>query len=159
MLNHKTCQFLVNLVVQEVNHPAHGRVGVNGCGAVRSSICEIPQHKQKQVNALRIASLNVCTLRGRFSEVFETAARRGIDLCCIQECRWRGASARMMYSKDSRCKCFWVSNELGPEGVGVLLSEKWIDKVFDEKRVSDQLMMIRIIVGEVVVTVLLADAK
>ena len=65
----------------------------------------------------------------------------------------------MIYSKDSRCKCFWVSNELGPEGVGVLLSEKWIDKVFDEKRVSDQLMMIRIIVGEVVVTVLLANAK
>ena len=70
-----------------VNHPAHSRVGLNGCGPTRSSICETPRHKHKQTNALRIASLNVGTLRGRSSEVVETMSRRGIDLCCIQECK------------------------------------------------------------------------
>ena len=137
-----------------VNHPAQGRVGLNGCGPTRSSICEIPRHKKKQINALRIAILNVGTLRGRSSEVVETMSRRGIDLYCVQECRWRGASARMIGGKDSRYKCFWICNELGTGGVGVLLAVKWIDKLFDVKRVSDHLMMIKMIVGEVVVAAL-----
>ena len=81
-------------------------------------------------------------------------SRRGIDLYCVQECRWRGASARMIGGKDSRYKCFWICNKLGTGGVGVLLAEKWIDKLFDVKRVSDHLMMIKMIVGEVVVAVL-----
>ena len=59
-----------------VNHPAHGRVGLNGWGPIRSSICEIPRREQKQINALRIGSLNVVTLRGRSSEVVETMSRR-----------------------------------------------------------------------------------
>ena len=110
-----------------------------------------PRHKQKQTNALRKASLNVGTMRGRSSEVIDTMPRRGIDLCCIQECRWGGASARMIDGKDSRYKCFWIGNDLG---TGVLLAEKWIDKVFYVKRVSDRLMRFKMIVGEVVVTVL-----
>ena len=81
-------------------------------------------------------------------------SRRVIDLCCIQECRWRGASARMIDGKDSMYKCFWIGNKLGTVGVRVLLVEKWIDKVFNVKHASDRLlMMIKMIVGEVVVTV------
>ena len=49
---------------------------------------------------------------------------------------------------------FWIGNELDKGGVGVLLAEKWIDNVFDVKRVSNHLMMIKMIVGEVFVTVL-----
>ena len=67
--------------LSEVNYPAHGMVGLSGYGQTRSSICEIPQHKQKQTNTLRIASLNVGTLRGRSIEVVDTMSRRGIDLC------------------------------------------------------------------------------
>ena len=89
-----------------VNQLAHSRIGLNGCGPTRLSICEI------QTNVLRIASLNVGTLKGRFNEMVETMSRRGIDLCCIQEYRWRGASARMIKSKDSRYSCFWISNKL-----------------------------------------------
>ena len=82
--------------------------------------------KNKQTNTLRMASLNVGTLRGRSREVVETMSRRGIDLCCIQECRWRGAgeSARIIDGKDSTYKCFWITNKLGRGGVGVLLAEK-----------------------------------
>ena len=142
-----------------VNHPAHGRVGLNGCSTTRSSICEIPRHKQKRTNPLRVASLNVATLRGISSEVVQTMSRRGIDLCCIQECRWRGVSARMIDGKDSRYKCLWIGNELGIGGARVLLAEKRIDKVFDVKRVSDRLIMVKMIIGEVVVTVLSVYAR
>ena len=49
----------------------------------------------------RIASLNVRTSRGRSSEVVEAVSRRGVDLCCLQEIQWCGASACMIVGKDS----------------------------------------------------------
>ena len=66
----------------------------------------------------------------------------------------------MIEGKDSRQKCVWTGTKqvrvgvgVGV-GVGVLLAEKWIDKVFDVKRVSDPLMIIKMIFGEVAATVL-----
>ena len=77
----------------------------------------------------RIASLNIGTLRGRSSEVVETVSRRGVDLCCLQEVRWRGAPACMIVGKDSRYKVFWIGKENGNGGIGILLAEEWVEKV------------------------------
>ena len=43
---------------------------------------------------LRMASINVGTLRGRAGDVVEMLERRSVDVCCVQEVRWRGASVR-----------------------------------------------------------------
>ena len=102
----------------------------------------------------RIASLNVGTLRGRFSEVVETVSRRGVDLCCLQEVRWRGASARMTVGKDYRYKVFWIGSENGNGGVGILLAEEWVGKVYDICRISDRLMMIKFAIENNIITVL-----
>ena len=118
-------------------------------GLVRSSSCEIPRK-----SLFRIATLNVGTMRGRSSEVVETMSRRGIDLCCIQEIRWRGASARFITGKDDRYKFFWVGNNAGTGGVGILLAEKWVEKVFDVNRVSDRILLFELLVGETIITVL-----
>ena len=105
--------------------PAHGIVGKSlRCGPTRSSNHETPHQK-----VFRIASLNVGTLRGRSSEVVETVSRRGVDQCCLQEVRWRGASARMIVGKESRYKVFWIDSENGNGGVGILLAEEWVEKV------------------------------
>ena len=104
--------------------------------------------------SFRIASWNVGTMRGRSGEIVETISRRGIDVCCLQETRWRGASARMITGKDSRYKFFWVGNANGTGGVGVLLAEKWLDKVFDIKRISDRIILIKLVVGDRVVSIL-----
>ena len=55
--------------------------------------------------------------------------------------RWRGASARLFKGKDSRFKSFWVENNEGMGGVGILLTEKWVKAIFDVKRVSDRIML------------------
>ncbi len=137
-------------------NPAHGRVGSGGrCGPTRSSIREIPHQKQE---VLRVGSLNVGTMRGKSSEVAETLSRRGIDVCCLQETRFRGASTRMIDGKDSRYKFFWVGNAQGTGGVGIMLAEKWVEKVLDVKRSSDRVMLIKLLVGKTVVTVLSAYA-
>ena len=57
----------------------------------------------------------------------------------------------MIDGKDSRYKCFWIANELGTGGVKSFIV-RGIDKVFHVKRVSDRLMIIRMVVGEFVVT-------
>ena len=101
-----------------------------------------------------IASWNIGTMGGRSNEIVETITRRNVDLCCVHEVRWRGASARHITGKDSRYKFFWVGNNQGTSGVGVLLAEKWVDKVYDIKRVSDRIMLIKLLVGEAVLTVL-----
>ena len=119
-----------------------------GSGPVRSTSCETPH------DTFKIASWNIGTMRDRSSEIVETITRRNIDLCCVQEVRWRGASARHITGKDSRYKFFWVGNNQGTSGVGVLLAEKWVDKVYDIKRVSDRIMLIKLLVGEAVLTVL-----
>ena len=62
--------------------------------------------------------------------------------------------ARYITGKDSRYKFFWVGNDQGTSGIGVLLAEKWVDKVYDIKRVSDRIMLIKLLLGEAVLAVL-----
>ena len=105
---------------------------------------------------LRVASLNVGTLSDREGEVVETLTRRGIDLCCLQETRLTGGieanQARPIVGKDSVYQLYWCGNARGLGGVGILLAEKWTDKVFEVKRFNDRVMLLKLIVGNAVVT-------
>ena len=94
---------------------------------------------------LRVATLNVGSLRGRSGEVVEMLTRRSIDICCAQETRWRGESARLITGKDSRYKCFWKGEKDGFGGVGILVAERWIEKVLSISRVSDRIIWIRLL--------------
>ena len=135
---------------RRVKFPADSRVGKSlSCGLTRSSIHETPHQKM-----FRIASLNIGTLRGRSGEVVETVSRRGVDLCCLQEVRWRGASACMIVGKDSRYKVFCRGKENGNGGIGILLAEEWVEKVYDICRASDRLMMIKLAIENNIITVL-----
>ena len=52
--------------------------------------------------------------------------RSKVDICGLQEVRWRDASARLVKGKDFRYKMFWVENEKDMGGVRILLVEKWM---------------------------------
>ena len=102
---------------------------------------------------LRICSLNVGTMCGRANEVVETLERRHVDICCVQETRWRGGSARMISGKSCRYKFFWIGDDSGTGGVGILLAEKWIEKVISVDRVDNRQMCMRILVGKITVNI------
>ena len=108
----------------------------------------------KHLRNFRVGTLNVNTLKGRVCEVVETLSRRKVDLCCVQETRYRGGHCRIITGKDSRYKLFWSGNNKGTAGVGVFVAEKWIEKVFEVKRVSDQIILVKIIVGQRVLCLL-----
>ena len=48
---------------------------------------------------IRVGTVNVGTMSGRGSEVVEMLTRRKVDICCVQETRWRGGSARKIEGK------------------------------------------------------------
>ena len=77
-----------------------------------------------------------------------------MDLCCLQETRWRSAFARMIEGKDLRYKIFWVGNEKCRGGVGIFLFEEWIEKVFDINKVSDRIVMIKVAIYNKITTLL-----
>ena len=56
----------------------------------------------KEVNRdIHIATLNVGTMWGRSNDNVEMMSRKLIDICCVQESRWRGESARKTSGRNS----------------------------------------------------------
>lgn len=102
---------------------------------------------------LKVGTVNVGTMRGRSGEVAEMAARRRLDFCCVQETRWKGASARTIGYDDGWYKFFWVGCEEGVAGVGVLVAEKWIDNVVEVRRVNERVMVLRLAIGKSLVNI------
>ena len=109
---------------------------------------------RKHLRKFRVGTLNVNTLRGRVCEVVETLSRRKVDVCSVQETRYRGGNCRTIKGKDTRYKLYWSGNDRGTAGVGVFVAEEWIEKVFEVQRVSDRIILIKLIVGQLVLTIL-----
>ena len=119
----------------------------------RGKTCERPTNFN-----FRAATWNVGTLKKRDSEVVETLSRRNVDLCGIQEHRWAGGLAanqtRLLKGRNTRYKFFWSGNSQGLGGAGILLAECWIEKVFEVQRISDRIILMRLILGKAVFTFL-----
>ena len=85
---------------------------------------------------MRAATWNVSSMVCRPGELVDALHRRKIDLCCAQETRWKGGSARMLGAIVRRYKFFWHGCNKGTAGVGVFITERWIDSIVDVVRVS-----------------------
>ena len=106
----------------------------------------------KHLRKFRVGTLNVNTLRGRVCEVVETLSLRKVDVCCIQETRYSGGYCRIIKGKDTRYKLYWSRNDKDTAGVGVFVAEDWTEKVLEVQRVSDRIILVKLIVGQRVVT-------
>ena len=137
--------------------------GASGCSRLSGTTSGLANSRVREAGSghrgksnkhpkFRVATLNVGTLRRRGPEVVETLTRRRVDLCAIQEHRWRGASARLIKGKDSVYKFFWSGNPEGQGGVGILLAERWIKNVFEVQRINDRIILLRLIIGKKVYT-------
>src|SRR5271157_5364162 len=102
---------------------------------------------------LRIGTLNVGSMKGRSGEVADMAARRKLDFCCLQETRWKGGSARSLGKEGAMYKFLWAGCEEGLAGVGILVAEKWIEKVIEVKRISERIVVLRVTVSKSVLNI------
>ena len=83
-----------------------------------------------------VGTCNIGCLSGKEGEVCEELRKRMIDVCCLQEVRWREQGARMLGMKGRRDKLWWSGKD-GVGGVGVMVKEELYDKVVEVRRVSD----------------------
>jgi hypothetical protein len=97
-------------------------------------------------------------MTGKSGEVVKALYRRKVDICCVQESRWKGSGARVFGSGDSKYKFFWQGCKEGSAGVGVLVMAKWMDKVIEVKRLSERVMCVKVLIGERLVNCVCAYA-
>ena len=64
------------------------------------------------------------SLCGRKTEVCGELRKRKVDVCCIQEVRWKGQGARFVGTLGRRYKLWWSGNDAGFRGVGILVNEE-----------------------------------
>ena len=68
----------------------------------------------------------------------EQLRKREVDICCLQEVRWRGQRAQFVGIKGSRYKLWWSKNNDGIGGVGILLKEELCKQFVEVQRKSDR---------------------
>src|SRR5213083_131660 len=89
----------------------------------------------------------------RDGEVADMASRRCLDFCCLQETRWRGEGNKWLGAKGKRYKFFWKGKD-GLAGVGVLVAEKWVERVIEVKKMSERMMLLRVSIGANILNVI-----
>ncbi|XP_068738387.1 uncharacterized protein [Montipora capricornis] len=92
-------------------------------------------------------SWNVGSMSGRGTEVCEELRKR-MDVCCLQEVRWRVQGARFIGVKGRRYKLWWSGNSDGTGGVRVLVKEEMCEKVVEVRRKSDRVMTVEMALAE-----------
>ena len=60
---------------------------------------------------VRFRSWNVRSISGRETEVCEDLRKRKVDVCCLQEVRWRGEGPRFIGVKGRRYTLWWCGND------------------------------------------------
>ena len=105
---------------------------------------------------VRFRSWNVGSFCGRVTEVCGPLRKREVDMCCVQEVRWRGQEARFVGCRGRRYKLWWSGNNDGIEGVGILVKEELCEKVVEVQRKSDRMMAIVLVFEEKVMRVICA---
>ena len=63
--------------------------------------------------------------------------KRKVDVCCIQEVRWKGQGARSVGASGQRYKLWWSVNDARFGGVGILVKEEISGNVVEVGRKCD----------------------
>ena len=77
----------------------------------------------------------------------ETLKRRCVDICCLQEVRWKGQGAKMI---GNGFKFLWSGSCKAENGVGVIVANWLIGKIVGIERFNDRVMKVNIVIGDVV---------
>ncbi|ESN95442.1 hypothetical protein HELRODRAFT_86763 [Helobdella robusta] len=77
-------------------------------------------------------------------EIAKILERRRIDICCLQETRWKSNGVCHVNSDKKKCKLFWNGQKTAKNGVGIFVREPLAQEVLDIKRINLRLMGIKL---------------
>ena len=98
---------------------------------------------------------NIGSMSGRGTEVREELRNRRMDVCCLQEVRWRGQGAWFLGMKGRRYKLWWCGNSDGTGCVAVLVKEELCEKVVEVRRRSQRVMTVVMVLEEEVLRIII----
>ena len=84
---------------------------------------------------------------GKKGETSETLKRRCVDICCLQEVRWKEQGAKMI---GNGFKFLWSGGCKAENGVGIIIANWLIGTVLGVERFNDRVMKVNNIIGDVV---------
>ena len=94
-------------------------------------------------------------MTGKGRELADMMVKTKVDILCVQETTWKGSKVRNI---GYGCNIFYHGEDGRRNGVGVILSEKYIGSVLEVKRVSDRMMYMKLDIYGVMMTVISAYA-
>ena len=113
-----------------------------------------PDRQRQRLEMRRFASWNVGSLTGKGKgRLVDEMKRRRIDIMGIQETNWGGNSARVL---GDGYKVIYSGEVNKRNGVGVIVAEEWTKGVVSVDRVSDRLLVVKLVMGEELVVVVSA---
>ena len=99
-------------------------------------------------NTVKVCTVNVGTLRGRGRELVDMLDRRKVDICFIQEVRYKNEGCNVIGDEEQKYKLWYKGNPEGTNGVGILMKHEMADNVIDVTRHSDRLISIKAVFGD-----------
>nr|GFD04844.1 hypothetical protein [Tanacetum cinerariifolium] len=100
--------------------PNIGNVNGVGTSPLRSGLNLNLSLGRKDRYKVRIGTWNVGTLTGRSRELAEVLKRRRVNICCVQETKWKGEKAKEI---GEGYKIIYSGRTSTRNGVGVILDE------------------------------------
>lgn len=98
-------------------------------------------HQQQQSKNIRIGTLNIGTLTGRSAELANIMKKRRIDILGLQETKWKGQKSRQL---PHGFKLLYNGSNSKRNGVAIIVSSYFEDKIINVNRLNDRLIMIKI---------------
>ncbi|XP_075104549.1 uncharacterized protein LOC107764741 [Nicotiana tabacum] len=99
----------------------------------------------KGSSRLRAGSWNIGTLTGKSIELGKILHKKGINIACVQETRWK---ATRVWDANG-FKLWYSGGAAGKNVIGILVDRDLREMVVDVRRVNDKLMTIKLVVGGV----------
>ena len=79
-----------------------------------------------------------------------------LNILCVQETKWKGQKAKEV--ENTGFKLWYTGATPGKNGVGILIDRSLKDGVVEVRRQGDQIILIRLVVGDSVLNVISAYA-
>ena len=123
-------------------------------------VCEgLPQQKRlwikKRVKTqnlhVRFMTANIGSMTGKSREIADIMYRRKIMIACVQETKWKGSKAKEI---GEGFKLYYHGICRARNGIGIILSKEWQDKILKIKRISDRIMTMKLVSGNTMLNII-----
>ena len=96
---------------------------------------------------IRFLTKNVESMSGKWGKISEALKKRCVDICCLQEVRWRGQGAKMA---GNGFKFVWSGSCKPENGAGLMVANWLIGKIVGVKRYNDRVIKVNVVIGHVI---------